>query len=168
MDQEEVRRMVSTYSDLILRISYHYLQHTQDAEDVCQTVFLKMLTNPVTFQSKEHEKAWVIRTALNACKDLRKSAFFRKTVGLDAVKETGRCMEDTSELLVEIQKLPKDYRISIYLHYYEGYPVKEIAGIMGKREATVAKYLSRGRQKLRDALENGVVDWYKAGKTNEA
>ena len=58
MDEKEVRRVVKDYSDMIKRISYNYLQHTYDCDDICQTVFLKFLTGNISFESREHEKAW--------------------------------------------------------------------------------------------------------------
>ena len=66
MDEAQARRLVDTYADMILRISYQYLKQTYDAEDICQTVFLKYLTAELSFDSVEHEKAWIIRTAINA------------------------------------------------------------------------------------------------------
>ena len=68
IDAREAERLVNTYSDLILRLSYTYLKSTQDGEDICQGVLLKLLTEGRTFDSPEHEKAWVVRTAINACK----------------------------------------------------------------------------------------------------
>ena len=62
-DQEEAERLVNAYSDLILRLSYTYLKSTHDAEDICQTVFLKLLTGGQAFDSPAHEKAWIIRAA---------------------------------------------------------------------------------------------------------
>ena len=69
MDPREAERLVETYSDLILRLSYTYLKSVQDGEDICQTVLLKLLTGDEQFDSPEHEKAWVIRATANACKD---------------------------------------------------------------------------------------------------
>ena len=63
IDRTEAERLVQTYSDMILRLSYTYLKSTQDAEDICQTVFLKLLTGGMVFDSPEHEKAWILRTA---------------------------------------------------------------------------------------------------------
>ena len=133
MDEKEVRRIVETYSDMILRISYNYLQHTFDSEDICQTVLLKYMTNGETFDTREHEKSWIIRTTINACHDLRRSAFFKRTVSLEAIVEKEAPVAPTSELLDEIKKLPLNYRISIYLHYYEGYTAAEIAERLGRR-----------------------------------
>ena len=83
-DKAEAERLVYTYSDLILRLSYTYLKSTHDAEDICQTVFLKLLTSGQAFDSPAHEKAWIIRTTANACKDLLRSAHRRRTVALEA------------------------------------------------------------------------------------
>ncbi|MCR4956526.1 MAG: RNA polymerase subunit sigma-24, partial [Lachnospiraceae bacterium] len=63
-------------------------------------------------------------------------------------------MEPESTVLEEVKKLPLNYRISIYLYYYEGYGVKEIATLLGKKESAVSKYLSRGRAKLKSALSD--------------
>ena len=83
MDTQQANRLVAQYSNMILRISYQYLKQTYDAEDICQTVFLKYLTKAPQFENEQHEKAWIIRTTVNACKDYLKSSFFRRTVALD-------------------------------------------------------------------------------------
>jgi len=140
MDEFHARRLVDLYADTILRISYSYLKQTCDAEDICQTVFLKYLTNDCTFDSIDHEKAWIIRTTINACKDYLKSARFRRTVALDEAAA------------VAAPPVPEQYRISLYLFYYEEYSAKEIAQVMGKSEANITQYLSRGRRKLRTLL----------------
>ena len=164
MDEQEVRRVVKDYSDMIKRISYNYLQHTYDCDDICQTVFLKYLTGNISFESREHEKAWMVRTTINACHDLKKNAFFRKTVALDEVANEEASQTKKSEVLEEIWKLPGNYRAAIYLHYYEGYSTEEIADIMGKRKTAVSKYLSRGRRILKDALSDEYACFYKAGE----
>jgi len=167
MDEKEVRRVVETYSDMILRISYNYLQHTFDAEDICQTVLLKFISGDLSFDTKEYEKAWMIRTTINACHDLRRSAYSRKMVGLDAVKEKEAPKAPDSDLLEEIKKLPVNYRMSIYLYYYEGYSVKDIAKIMGKSKLAVSQYLSRGRRELRKRMEEEGIYGAKAGEIYE-
>ena len=66
-DRADAERLVQTYSDLILRLAYTYLKSTHDAEDICQNIFLKLLTGGQTFDSPAHEKAWIIRATANAC-----------------------------------------------------------------------------------------------------
>ena len=152
MEEAQARRLVDTYADMIVRISYNYLKRTCDAEDICQTVFLKYLIENRAFESAEHEKAWIIRAAVNACKDYLKSAFFRHTVPLDEAEALSAPPERETVLLDALKTLPEKYRISLYLYYYEEYSAKEIASILGKRENTVSVWLSRGRRKLRQYL----------------
>ena len=139
MDEFHARRLVDLYADTILRISYSYLKQTCDAEDICQTVFLKYLTNDCTFDSIDHEKAWIIRTTINACKD-----YLKRGGPPPPVPDT--------EVLDALKRLPEQYRISLYLFYYEEYSAREIAQVMGKSEANITQYLSRGRRKLRALL----------------
>ena len=151
-DKAEAERLVYTYSDLILRLSYTYLKSTHDAEDICQTVFLKLLTSGQTFASPAHEKAWIIRTTANACKDLLRSAHRRRTVALEAAAATAAPEAPDNAVLEAVMELPENYSEAVYLHYFEGYSVREIAGLLGRSEAAVTAHLSRGRHKLRTTL----------------
>ena len=151
-DKAEAERLVYTYSDLILRLSYTYLKSTHDAEDICQTVFLKLLTSGQTFASPAHEKAWIIRTTANACKDALRSTFRRRTVALEAAAATAAPEAPDNAVLEAVMELPENYREAVYLHYFEGYSVREIAGLLGRSEAAVTAHLSRGRHKLRITL----------------
>ena len=154
MDEFQARRLVKTYADMILRISYQYLKQTWDAEDICQSVFLKYMTNAPRFDTVEHEKAWIIRTTINTCKDQLKSSFFRRTVPLEDAGQLTAPQEPESQLLELMKSLPENHRISLYLYYYEQYTTKEIAACLCKSETAVNQYLSRGRRKLRQMLDN--------------
>ena len=151
LDAAEAERLVNTYSDLILRLSYTYLKSTQDGEDIYQTVLLKLLTGDEAFDSPEHEKAWVIRTAINACKDELR-AFRRRAVPLEEAPEAAAPEVPQSDVLDAVMELPEKFREAIYLFYYEGYSTREIAALTGRSEAAVSAHLSRGRKKLRDML----------------
>ena len=151
-DQSDAERLVHTYSDLILRLSYTYLKSTHDAEDICQTVFLKLLTGGPAFDSPAHEKAWIIRATANACKDVLRSAFRQRTVALEAAASAAAPEAPDSEVLEAVMELPENYREAVYLHYFEGYSIREIAALLGRSEAAVSAHLSRGRHKLRDVL----------------
>jgi len=155
MDEFQAKRLLESYADMILRVSYQYLKQTCDAEDICQNVFLKYLTHDLHFDSIEHEKAWIIRTTINACKDHLKSAFTRRTVSLDAASAIPAPQVPDTDILDAIKTLPEHYRISIYLFYYEEYSARQIGEILGKSESTVTQYLSRGRRRLRAYLEEG-------------
>lgn len=144
--------MVRLYADLILRLSFSYLKQTYDAEDICQTVFLKYLTAEPQFESPEHEKAWIIRTTINACKDHLKSSFSRRNVPLEEADKVAAPQVPDTEIMDAMKHLPENYRISLYLFYYEDYSAAEIGNILGKPRNTVEQYLSRGRRKLRAQL----------------
>ena len=152
-DRVEAERLVNTYSDLILRLSYTYLNSTCDAQDICQTVFLKLLQAPRSFDNTEHERAWIIRTTVNLCKDLLKKHWRRTTVTLDAVEHVPAPEPEEGSLTAALELLPPKYRTVLYLYYYEGYSAKEIAALLGEKPATIFTRLDRGRQKLRTYLE---------------
>lgn len=151
IDPQEARRVVDEYADLILRLSCTYLKSTQDGEDICQTVLLKLLTGDEKFDSPGHEKAWVIRATINACKDELR-AFRRRAVPLDEAAEVAAPEMPRSDVLDAVMALPDKYREAIYLVYYEGYSAKEAAALLGRSEAAVNAHLSRGRKKLRELL----------------
>ena len=84
MDSKNADRLINTYADMILRISFMYLKQTCDAEDICQDIFLKLLSGEYTFDSPAHEKSWIIRTTINACKDHLRTATDSRTIdGID-------------------------------------------------------------------------------------
>lgn len=152
LDAAEAERLVNAYSDLILRLSYTYLKSTQDGEDIVQTVLLKLLTGDRAFDSPEHEKAWVIRAAVNTCKDELR-AYRRRAAPLEDAEQAPAPEPPRSDVLDAVMDLPEKYRTAIYLFYYEGYSIDEIAALTGRSGAAVSAHLSRGRKKLKTMLE---------------
>ncbi len=153
MDQTQwAEYLAETYADAILRLSYTYLKNTHDAQDICQTVFIKLLTEPREFESREHERAYVLRMAANACKDLLKSPWRKRTCGLESCMEVPAPEAADGSLLAAVNDLPPHYRAVIYLYYYEGYQAAEIGAILGVPTATVHTRLVRGRARLRKLL----------------
>ena len=148
----QAERLANAYADAILRLSYTYLKNTQDAQDICQTVFVKLLTEPREFDSAEHERAYVLRMAANACKDLLKSPWRKRTCGLETVLEVPAPEAGDGSVLSAVNALPAHYRAVIYLFYYEGYQAAEIGKILGVPTATVHTRLARGRARLKDIL----------------
>jgi len=127
----------------------------QDAQDISQTVLLKLLTSSRRFLEPEQERAWVIRVAVNCCKDWKKSAWNRRRVPLEEVSEPAVHMPEAADspVLAAVQALPENYRQAVYLRYYEEYEVEEIAELMGVKASQVSTYLYRGKAKLKEALE---------------
>ena len=153
MDQtQRAEFLAEAYADAILRLSYTYLKNTHDAQDVCQTVFVKLLTEPREFESPEHERAYILRMAANACNDMLKSPWRKRTCGLDTVLEVPAPEAADGSVLAAVNQLPSHYRAVIYLYYYEGYQASEIGGILGIPTATVHTRLARGRAKLKSLL----------------
>lgn len=135
-----------------------HLKNYSDTEDIFQTVFLKYVLHSKPFESEEHEKAWIIRVTVNACKDLLKSVFRSQTVPLDTLIETPQAQElQHTELLGAVLSLPPKYKDVVYLYYYEGYSAEEISRILKKNVNTVYTLLTRARKILKKELE-GVTD----------
>lgn len=157
--EADINRAVETYSDMIRRICLCHLKNLADTEDIFQTVFLKYLLYPGNFRDGEHEKAWLIRVTVNACKDHLRQLFRHETVPLEVLGEEAALEPKNREVLEAVLSLPEKYRDAIYLHYYEGYSAAEIGEILRTKENTVYSLLSRGRTLLREALggdeENG-------------
>lgn len=152
IDRQHAEYLANTYADLILRMSYTYLKNTHDAQDICQTVFVKLLTHPQEFESKAHEKAYILRMTANACKDVLKSPWRQKTCGLEVIADVPSPEAEDGSLLAAVNDLPARYRSVIFLFYYEGYQASEIADILGIPTATVHTRLARGRKKLKAML----------------
>ena len=156
--EEEASRAIDQYADTVRWICMVHLKNYDDTEDIFQTVFLKYVLHTAPFDSAEHEKAWIIRVTINACKDLLKNIFRRRTVPLDQIIEKPQEMtEDHSDLLEAVLALPEKYKDVIYLYYYEGYSAAEIGSILKKNVNTVYTLLTRARQILKTKLE-GVID----------
>ena len=130
-----------------------HLKNRADTEDIFQTVFLKYVLSSVSFESEEHEKAWIIRVTINACKDLLKSFYRRRTVSLDAVIEQPALLPpDNRAVLEAVLSLPPQYKDVVYLHFYEDYTAPQISKILGKNVNTVYTIITRSKQMLREKL----------------
>lgn len=151
--EEEARRAIEQYSDLVRRLCMIHLKNYSDTEDIFQTVFLKYVLSSASFETPEHEKAWFIRVTINACKDLLKSFFRKHTVSLDQVLDQPAPLEDRHrEVLEAVLSLPPHYKDVVYLHYYEGYTAPEIGHILGKNVNTIYTLLGRARRLLKETL----------------
>ncbi len=151
--ESEVNRAIENYADMVRRLCMVHLKNYADTEDIFQTVFLKYATSSVVFESREHEKAWLIRVTVNACRDLIKSFFRSRTVPLDTLAELpASLIPDNREVLEAVLSLPAKYKDAVYLHYYEGYTAPEIGRILGKKTNTVYTLLARARELLKEKL----------------
>lgn len=152
--------MYEKYATDVLRVSYFYLGDRQKAEDVCQDVFVRLITNAPDLQ-EGREKAWLLKVALNRCRDLWRGAWVKRVVLgspafelVPAPDEIGQ-LTDQQEIMGAINQLPASFKEVILLHYYQGYGITEISEMMGLPEGTISSRLSRGRKKLETILKGG-------------
>lgn len=150
---EELTQIYDRHVKTVYRVCFMYMKNQADTEDMVQNTFLRLMRDKTVFQSEEHEKAWLIRTATNLCKDYFKH-WWSKTVGIDNVSEVA--IEQTFKVdgnLDKILALPPKYKTPIYLYYYEGYSTVEIARILKKNQSTVRSWLYKGRNLLKMEME---------------
>lgn len=148
-------RFVRHYADMILRLCTVYSLSREDAQDICQNVFLKLLKNSQKLADPAYEKAWVLRVAINESKNLLKSAAHSRVLPLDEAFSPACPPSDEfpSDVWEAVQQLPPSHREAILLFYYEGYSAEEIASITGTSAAAVRQRLHRARQSLKTYLE---------------
>ena len=150
----DIVRIVETYSDMLLRIALNRVKSLPAAEDIVQTVFERLMRRRPIFESREHEKAWLIRTAVNLCLSDLRTQTRHGELPLDE-NIAGEYGEEVSEVLDAVQTLSTPDRYAVYLYYYEGYGVKDIGKLLKEPEGTISSRLSRARKKLRALLEGG-------------
>ena len=153
---EAIRRVVTEYSPMLLRLACTRLRSTADAEDAVQEAYLRLLTTQPVFRDAAHEKAWLIRTTLQRASDIRREAE-RRNVPLEEAAQAAVPEPPDSGLLDAVRALPEKYSAVIHLHYYEGYSIKEIAKLLGLPAPTVGTRLARGRERLRQLLKEDVL-----------
>ena len=148
----EIVRIVETYSDMLMRIALNRVNSIAEAEDVVQSTFERLMKRQPRFETREHEKAWLIETAIRICIDEARRASRRTSVPLNE-EIAAAYSEESFELLETVRRLPEHDRDAVYLYYYEEYTIREIAKILGEREGTTRSRLSRARKKLRAIME---------------
>ena len=151
MEQAEVLRLYEAYAEDVFRLALSYLHSRQDAEDVCQSVFMKLLSGKRPPQAGR-EKPWLLTCTANACKD-RLRAFHRKRT---AAEEEGVVLADDlqRDVWAAVRSLRPKYRAVVHLYYYEGYAQDEIAEILHISRTAVQTRMSRAREKLKEVLKN--------------
>ena len=168
MSQGEARstatfdELYSRYATDVLRVCYFYLGDRTRAEDVCQDVFVKLLmTKPELSEGKE--KAWLLKVALNRCRDLWRSAWVKRVClghpGLELIPGEDEISqrEEKQALMEAVNRLPAGFREIVLLHYYQGYGIVEISNMLDIPEGTVSSRLNRARKKLSETLKGEAI-----------
>lgn len=152
-----VDKLAAKYKDSVFRAAFSICQNPEDAEDIVQDTFLKYFESNRQFESEEHIKAWLLRTAINKSKNTLRTFWHRNRSTFEDYMDQLPFQEpEDHEMLETVMSLPEAYRIVIYLYYYEDYSVKEIAKVLGKPENTIKSHLYRARKTLKDILKE---DW---------
>jgi len=146
-----IEETVRQYTDKLLRTALAVMRSKAEAEDIVQDVFVKLLEKRPTFESAEHEAAWLVKVTVNLCKSRLRSHWWKKTVPLLDTYPAQN--EQQQDLLQTVLSLPSKYRVVIHLFYYEGYSTKEIAELTEQKESTIRQHLTRARRMLKDFLE---------------
>jgi len=159
----DFQRIVTAYGDSLLRMCYLYLQDIHLAQDAVQETFLRVHKHYASFRGQASEKTWIVRIAINVCKNYLRSNWLRRVDAVASLKsipaENPNEYDDT--LIVEIMKLPPRYKDVILLYYYQEMKIREIAEALGAPASTVAVRLKRARERLKKALKGWYFDAYK-------
>lgn len=153
-------RLYDQYATDVLRVCYFYLSDREKAEDVCQDVFVRLMTTHQLLQPGR-EKSWLLKVALNRCRDLWRGAWLKRVILggptfelIPAPDEFSR-RDDQQAMMAAINQLPATFKEVILLHYYQGMNIAEIAQMLELPEGTISSRLSRGRKKLESILLKG-------------
>ena len=152
--EEDVRKAVLKYSDMLYRICIVILCNEQDVQDAIQDTFCRYMEKKPSFRNEEHEKAWLIRVATNISRDMIRCRIRHPKVSIDEL-ENILVAPDQEETLIKLLELPVKQKMVIYLHYVEGYHIKEIADILGITEGAVKMRLQRGREQMQLTWKEG-------------
>lgn len=145
------------FKNTVYAVVFNYVRNVEDAADLEQEVFLKLLSHETEFESEEHMKAWLIRVSINLCKNHMRSRSYLSDGPLPEDLQAAT-KEEQGELLQWVLRLPEKYRIPLHLFYYEEYSIRQIAQVTDLPEATVKIRLKRGREKLGKSLRK--EDWF--------
>lgn len=145
---ENITELFRCYRDDVYRLAVSYTRSPQEAEDVCQTVFLKLLEGQNISPGKE--KAWLMQVTANQCRSLLRSHWWKRTAPLD--ESLTVAAPEGGDVLRAVLGLAPKYRVVVYLHYYEGYATGEIAKMLKISQSAVTTRLSRARAALKEQI----------------
>ena len=156
MDQQVYTEAVKRNSHRVFLLALSFTRQRQDAEDVMQTVFLKLWKHPVAFTDETHMDKWLTKVTVNESRSLLR-ARARGPISFEELEALGGTAAEAEEreLISAVMQLPEPLRAVIHLHYYEDLPVKEIAGLLNISQASVKMRLVRGRKQLQSLLKEG-------------
>lgn len=160
--REDFRRMVEDHQAALLRTCYVVLKDYALAEDAVQETFLKAYRAMDTFRGDCGEKTWLMRIALNTCRDMKRVAWLRhvdRRVTPEQLPQACVPFEARDDSIVQsILRLPRKEREVLLLYFYQDMTLEEIGQAMGLSKSTISARLKRAKAKLRAVLEGGDRD----------
>ena len=145
----DIETLFEQYRDDVYRLALSYTKSIQEAEDVCQTVFLKLMEQKRIEVGKE--RAWLMQVTANRCKNLLRSGWWKRTVPMEeTLLAPDSQYTDTWDI---VMALPPKYRVLVYLRYHEELTIREMAELLHISQSAVTTRLSRARQMLREQLQ---------------
>jgi len=150
--EAEIAEIYKRHRKTVYRVCFAYMRNQANTEDAVQDTFFQLIRNGPAFESEEHEKAWLIRTATNICKNVLKHWWRRRESLEDFHDLPGSERIETDDVFQVVMELPDKYKTVVYLYYYEGYTSVEIAGILKKPQSTIRNYLHEARVILKERL----------------
>jgi RNA polymerase sigma-70 factor (ECF subfamily) len=144
--------VVEAHGNTVYKICKLYLKSEADVEDVFQQVFLTLIEKKPVFKDSDHEKAWLIKVTSNKCKDFLKNYWNKNIISIENIDSPIE-ENDSNEVITAVAALDNNYKIVIFMYYYEGYSTSEISKILKVKEATIRTRLKRAREKLKEKLE---------------
>lgn len=152
-------KLIDQYQAVLLQMCFMYLHDRTMAEDAVQETFLKAYRSMTAFRCECSEKTWLTRIAINTCRDMKRSAWFRhmdrRMTPEDMTPIPVQPVEDydAEELAQAIVKLPAKYKEVILLYYYQDMTMREIAESLDIAVSSVSGRLKQACAKLRKVLE---------------
>lgn len=155
--EQKIEHMVTLYQLPLLRLCIMYLHDEEQAKDAVQETFIKAYQNLESFRADSSEKTWLTRIAINTCKNMYRSGWFRhidRSITPDMMVGRPAPADRTDdELTTEIMNLPIKLREVALLCWLQGMTYNETAEALGISQKAVGSRLNRARRKLRSALE---------------
>lgn len=148
----DIAAIYERHSKTVYRVCFAFMKNHADTEDAVQETFFRLIRKQQTFETPEHEKAWLIRTASNICKNELKHWRRKQTALDDQADIPAPEATDYGEIMDAIMALPERYKTVIYLYYYEGYQTAEIAKMLKKPHSTIRNHLREARLILKERL----------------
>lgn len=150
----DIEQIYHRQVDTVYRVAMMYLKNRPDAEDMTQQAFINLMNKPVAFESESHERAWLIVTVSNLCKNQLSHWYKKKRTDFEDVAPL-LSSEDpqTDHVLEQVLNLPDEYKTIIYMYYYEGYSTREISQYLELNESTLRSRMQKARELLKLKLE---------------